>query len=184
MRWTQADATGMLPSLASTSTPAGGMVGGGSATAQTPQYARHSHGDIQVSVFIVLCGIESNKVYCRTSSQNNDGLLCEGLYNRLHRPAGGSANERSPHFCLARVAAYTSVRMLRTVAWAQDPSRPLPLVPPMPSTDPGSRLVATVILRERRRIEIHSVRSIKIPVDTDARCMRGAGGPPGDPRRF
>ena len=34
MRCTQADATGMLPSLASTRTPACGMVGGGWATAQ------------------------------------------------------------------------------------------------------------------------------------------------------
>ena len=80
-----------------------------------------------------------------------------GASHRLHHPAGGSANERSPHICLARVEAYTSVRMLCAVAWTQYPSRPAPLVGPMTCTDPFRRLITTVSLREPRRSEICNV---------------------------
>ena len=81
-------------------------------------------------------------------------------YHRLHRPAGGSANERSPHFCFApsrsiHIGAYVTYGGL-------DPGTiktTFPLVTPRPSTDPGRRLVATVLLRERRRSGIHNVRS-------------------------
>ena len=175
MRCTQADATGMLPSPASTRTPACGMVGGGSATAQPPQHSwrpwRHT----------------GRCVYCPLWYSNMQRIISHAVYNQLQvaQPwppivciilrEGRQMTDRHI-FALPRVAAYTSVRMLCAVAWTQYPSRPAPLVGPMTCTDPFRRLITTVSLRERRRSEICNVggwesRSRWIPTQDTCRAL-------------
>ena len=78
MRCTQADATGMLPSLAEHEDPrvwdGGGRVGDSPKAANT----RGGHGDIQVGVYIVLCGIQTCNALYPTPSTTNYRLLMPG----------------------------------------------------------------------------------------------------------